>query len=176
MKHFILIFSLVILSQNVFSKTISSHFTASIEFNVYDNQEKDIIINEFSSIQKSMYRDIKNVEIISENDKLIFLISSENDLTLPVQKTTEVLIERLNGKVRTRGRSQLFKSNPIKSKPLASLEVATNSSRTSITSIHAKSIPFRELLREIRREIGTFSYLIPTSCANELITFDFYTN
>ncbi len=173
MKYFVLILFFFIISWTGFAKIPNSHFTASIEFTLNDSEVKKTIIKEFSLIQKN-YGDNNNFETISDNNMLIFFVTSENDLTLPIKKTTEILVERLNGKVQTHGKSKLFKTSFSTTHPIATLEVITDDSHTSIVSLLAKSIPFRELLKEIGREINNFSYVISGLCADELTNINFH--
>jgi hypothetical protein len=80
------------------------------------------------------------------------------------------MIGNLNGKIRTRGRTHFYRTALSDS---ATLDVIVDDSHTKIQSINAEAAPLREVLKELKTQIGSFSYLIPGECGEKPVEWSF---
>ena len=105
------------------------------------------------------------------NEVVLSLVSAE-DVREPMQVAVANMIEHLNGRVHTRGQSLFYKTSLMPTSG-GYLEVVVDDTQSKIRSIAAQSVPLRDLLKEVRIQMGALSYLIPGECAERLVDFSF---
>ena len=114
----------------------------------------------------------KRFEIRTVGNEVVFSLVTEEDMRQPMQEAVASMIQSLNGRVRARGRSQFYLTNREK-KAGGYLEVAVNDQHNRVRSISAQSVPLRDLLKELKSQLGELSYLIPGECADRLVDWSF---
>ncbi|MBM4316423.1 MAG: hypothetical protein FJ116_02960 [Deltaproteobacteria bacterium] len=123
-------------------------------------------LGNFSGLENSRY------EIKTSGNELVFFLTTNRDIRDPLQEAVSDIIGQLNGRVRARGRSMFYRT--ALSQPLGGyLEVVVDDSHTKVVSVAAQSVPFRDLLKELKNQLGVFSYLIPGECADRVIDWGF---
>lgn len=114
----------------------------------------------------------RQYEVKQNGNEVTFVMTTPEDMRTPMQQAVANIIEHLNGHVRARGRSMFYRTQL--SKPIGGfLEVTVDDSKTGIRSISAQSVPLRDLLKEIKSQIGSISYLVPGECAEQLVDWSF---
>jgi hypothetical protein len=103
---------------------------------------------------------------------VVFYVSGSNDLRQPMEKAVTQLIQSLNGRVRARGRTQFYRTS-LEQPGGGILEVRTDDSHSKIVSVSAQSVPLRDILKEIKAQVGGLSYLIPGECAEKLVDWSY---
>jgi hypothetical protein len=156
-----------------------TQFLSSIQMAVYEDsplltersqrlvrEQFDQRFNDFPGFENVRY------EIKTSGNELVFFLTSERDIRSPLQEAVSEMIGQLNGRVRARGRSMFYKT--ALSQPLGGyLEVGVDDSHSKVVSVSAQAVPFRDLLKELKNQIGGFSYLIPGECADRVIDWGF---
>jgi hypothetical protein len=114
----------------------------------------------------------KPYEVKTMGNEVVFYLSSDSDMQQPMQRAVSRIVERINGKVRTRGRSQFFRT--ALSQPVGGyLETVVNDSHTKIVSISAQSVSLRNLLKQLQAQLGSLSYMVPGECAERPVDWSF---
>ncbi len=111
-------------------------------------------------------------EIRTMGNEVVLSVVTDDDVRLPLQAAVANMIEHLNGRVHARGKSYFYRTSLAPAFG-GFLEVVADDSQTKIRSIAAQSVPLRDLLKEVRHQMGTLSYLIPGECAERLVDFSF---
>jgi len=114
----------------------------------------------------------KRFDIQTSGNEVVLYLVTQDDMRAPMQDAVASMIQSLNGRVRTRGRSQFYRTNREQS-PGGYLEVVVNDMHDRVRSISAQSVPLRDLLKELKSQLGDLSYLIPGECADRLVDWDF---
>lgn len=171
--------SLVGLSAFADSLSPETQFLSAIQMAVYE--ENPLLLERSQKIVRDQFDNrivafpgLENVryEIKSNGNELVFFLTSNNDIRDPLQNAVSEIIGQLNGRVRARGRSMFYKT--ALSQPLGGyLEVVVDDSHTKVVSVLAQAVPFRDLLKELKNQLGGFSYLIPGECAERIIDWGF---
>lgn len=157
----------------------NAQFTTTIQFAVQERtprllkRSQDLVIKEFSDLftswpefQGRAYR------VSTEGEEVVVFFTTSNDTRQPLERAMTQIIGNLNGRVRAHGRSQFYRTSL--SQPTGGLlEVIMDNSQRNILSISAQSVPFRDILKEIKAQSGNFSYLIPGRCAGQLVDWSF---
>lgn len=111
-------------------------------------------------------------EIKTSGNEIVFFLTSARDIRNPLQEAVSEIIGQLNGRVRTRGRSMFYKT--ALTQPLGGyLEVVVDDNHSKVVSVSAQAVPLRDLLKELKNQLGGFSYLIPGECADKMIDWGF---
>jgi hypothetical protein len=181
MKFFTLLFftSTLVFSSLADTAAPETQFLSSIQMAVYEDsplltersqrlvrEQFDQRFNDFPGFENVRY------EIKTSGNELVFFLTSERDIRSPLQEAVSEMIGQLNGRVRARGRSMFYKT--ALSQPLGGyLEVGVDDSHLKVVSVSAQAVPFRDLLKELKNQIGGFSYLIPGECADRVIDWGF---
>jgi hypothetical protein len=156
-----------------------TQFLSAIQMAVYE--DSPILTERSQSLVKTQFDNrlvtmpgLENLryEIKTTGNEVVFFVTSNHDIRDPLQEAVSDIIGQLNGRVRARGRSMFYKT--ALSQPLGGyLEVVVDDSHTKVVSVSAQAIPFRDLLKEIKNQLGGFSYLIPGECAERIIDWGF---
>ena len=111
-------------------------------------------------------------EVRNLGNEVIFFVSSNDDLRMPMQQVVSLLIETLNGRVRGRGRSFYYETS-LPQREGGFLEVVGGNSQTR--QVSAQGVPLRKILQELRAQswAGEWSYVIPGDCADQLVDWRF---
>jgi hypothetical protein len=111
-------------------------------------------------------------DVRTDGREVVFYMVTDDDTRVPMQRAVSSMIQRLNGKVRARGRS-LFYKTPMTPANGGYLDVGVDDSHTKILYTSAQGVPLRQLLKELKSQLGTLSYLIPGECADRPVDWDF---
>ncbi len=113
-------------------------------------------------------------EIRTVGNEVVLSLVTEDDVRAPMEMVVANMVEHLNGRAHIRGKSEAFfyKANLVPNSG-GFLEVVVDDSQTKIRSIAAQSVPLRDLLKEVRSQMGALSYLIPGECAERPVDFTF---
>ncbi|NBX68867.1 MAG: hypothetical protein EBR01_07895 [Proteobacteria bacterium] len=170
-----------LMSFNSFADSLNpeTQFLSAIQMAVYE--ENNLLLDRSQKIVRDRFDHgivsfpgLENVryEIKSNGNELVFLLTSNDDIRDPLQNAVSEIIGQLNGRVRARGRSMFYKT--ALSQPLGGyLEVVVDDSHTKVISVLAQAVPLRDLLKELKNQLGGFSYLMPGECADRMIDWGF---
>lgn len=157
-------------------------FLSSIQFAVHEStpqlmqRSQQIVQDEFANAFGT-YPELKGktYQIRQNGNEVFFFMTTDNDMRTPMQGAVAAMVEHLNGRVLARGKSMFYKA--AFSKPVDGyLEVTTDDTHSGILSIAAQSVPLRDVLKEIKAQVGSISYLIPGECAEQLVDWSFGEN
>ncbi|MFM8315167.1 MAG: hypothetical protein ACKOA8_12855 [Deltaproteobacteria bacterium] len=181
MKSFIVLFITTTITLPIFAEPATSEmqFLSAIQMAVYEDSplltersqklvrdQFDHRLIDFPGLEHMRY------EIKASGNELVFFLTSNQDIRDPLQEAVSEIIGQLNGRVRARGRSMFYRT--ALSQPLGGyLEVTVDDSHTKVISISAQGVPFRDLLKELKNQLGGFSYLISGECADRVIDWGF---
>ncbi|NBX92980.1 MAG: hypothetical protein EB120_04025 [Proteobacteria bacterium] len=174
----LLAFTGMFLSFHVFSQ-VPAHYISSIELNVREpsselmNRSQQLVVSAFKkSIELSPHLRGKQFKTQTVGPEVIFTLTSDSDLQVPVQEILSSMVEGLNGRVLAHGKSLFYRA--ALTQPLGGyLEVVMDDSHKQILAISAESVPLRDVLNEIRNQSGSMSYLISGDCAEKLVDWSF---
>jgi len=169
------------LGLNIFANSLTpeTQFLSAIQMAVYEDnpqlleRSQRVVRDQFDQ-RIIAYPGLENVryDIKTSGNELVFFLTSNDDIRDPLQNAVSEIIGQLNGRVRARGRSMFYKT--ALSQPLGGyLEVIVDDSHTKVISVSAQAVPFRDLLKELKNQLGSFSYLIPGECAERIIDWGF---
>lgn len=114
----------------------------------------------------------KRYEVRTTGNEVVLYLVTNDDMRAPMQHAVSSMIQNLNGRVRARGKSMFYRTSL--SQPVGGyLEVAVDDTHTKVRSISAQSVPLRDVLKELRTQLGSLSYLIPGECAERLVDWSF---
>src|SRR5688500_3711152 len=114
----------------------------------------------------------RRYEIRTTGNEVVFYLVTNDDMRAPMQQAVASMISNLNGRVRARGRSLFYRTTP--QRPIGGyLEVVVNDVHTKVRSIAAQSVLLRDVLKELRAQLGSLSYLIPGDCADRRVDWSF---
>ncbi len=114
----------------------------------------------------------KPFEIRTTGNEVVLYLVTNDDMRTPMQDAVSSMIQNLNGRVRARGRSQFYKTSREQAVG-GYLEVVVNDGHDRVRAISAQSVPLRDLLKELKTQLGELSYLIPGECADRLVEWNF---
>ena len=121
----------------------------------------------------------RSYEVRTQGNEVTLSLVTGEDIRPSMQQAVANIIEHLNGRVQARGRS-LFYRTSLSPESAGYLEVKVEEDAKTktkrIRSISAQSVPLRDLLKEIRFQMGALSYLIPGECAERLVDWNFGTD
>lgn len=154
-------------------------FLSSVELAVYESSPNllrrsqqlvvDQLTNAFDTWPELTGR---HYEVRTNGNEVVLFLTTNKDLRQPMQEAVANMIGNLNGRVRARGRSMFYKAELTK--PLGGyLEVTVDDTHSKILSVSAQSVTLRDLLKEIKTQVGSISYLIPGECAEQMVDWSF---
>lgn len=157
-------------------------FTTTIQFAVQENspqlthRSQNVVIDQFSKAFGAWPQLAERPYKVKTNGtEVVFFVSTPSDLRGPMQQMMADVIQHLNGRVRAKGRSQFFKTSL--EQPMGGfLEVIMTDDQKMIISLDAQSVPLRDILKEIKLQVGELSYLVPGDCARQLVDWHFGDN
>ncbi len=158
---------------------VPAQFMTTVQFAVQERtaglnrRGQQLVIDQFSDVFESWPEfEGRQYEVKMEGPEVVFYVTGTNDLRQPMQKAVTQLIQNLNGRVRARGRTQFYRTS-LEQAGGGLLEVRTDDSHSKIVSVSAQSVPLRDILKEIKTQVGGLSYLIPGECAEQLVDWSF---
>ncbi len=158
---------------------VPAQFMTTVQFSVQErtpmlNQRgQQLVVDEFSDVFEAWPEFTgKRYEVKMNGPEVVFYVTGSNDLRQPMEKAMAQLIQELNGRVRARGRTQFYRTS-FEQGGGGSLEVRTDDSHSKIVSVSAQSVPLRDILKEIKTQVGGLSYLIPGECAEQLVDWSY---
>jgi len=107
-------------------------------------------------------------------NEVIFYFVTPDDMRVPIQNAVYLWMGNIDGRVRGRGRTSFYRA-PLTQPLEASLETAVSDEKTKIVSITAQSAPLRDLLKQLKTQLRSFSYVIPGECADRKVDWNFAT-
>ena len=166
----------------LFAEVPRDQYLSSIQLAVYEQspellrRSQKIVLDRFHNTFES-WPEFKGreYEVKQNGNEITFIMTTPEDMRTPMQLAVSNIIEHLNGRVRARGKSMFYRTQFTKPSG-GYLEVTVDDSKTGILSISAQSVPLRDLLKEIKSQIGSISYLIPGECAEQLVDWSFGEN
>ena len=157
----------------------TDHFISTLQIAVHESnpfltdRSRQLVFRQVSDTMDSLPQlKAQKYELQTKGDEILFHFVSDSDIREPVQLAVAQIIGHLNGRVRARGRSRFYRTHFSES-PDVYLWVRLSDDRAHITSISAQAVPLRELLRELRLQLGELSYLIPGDCADRPVEWSF---
>lgn len=111
-------------------------------------------------------------ELQTSGNDVVFSMITDRDLRDPMQEALTSIIGKLSGRVRAKGKSLIYKA-ALGPQNGGYLEVALDPTRQKVRSIAAQSVPLRDVLKELRSQVGSLNYLIPGDCAEQLVDWSF---
>lgn len=114
----------------------------------------------------------RNHEIRTVGNEVVLSLVTDEDVRAPMQVAVANMIDHLNGRVYARGKSLFYKTSLAPTFG-GFLEVVVDDTQSKIRSIAAQSVPLRDLLKEVRMQMGALSYLIPGECAERPVDYTF---
>lgn len=188
---------------------LPQQFTSTVQLAVQEdnprliNRAQKLVIEQFASaLSTSPELRGKHYEVHTSGNQVVFYLLSNNDMRTPMQAAVANMIERLNGRVRARGRSLYYRTSWSPTSGAGYLDVVFDDTYTKVVSIAAQAVPLRDLLKEIKAQhrVGamaeaavptpndpatakpvaevkpepeSISYLIPGECAERLVDWNF---
>lgn len=154
-------------------------FLSSIELAVYESsplllrRSQQLVVDQFSQAFDTWPELTGHpYEVRTNGNEVVLFMTTHQDMRAQMQEAVANMIGNLNGRVRARGRSLFYKAELTK--PLGGyLEVTVDDTHSKILSVSAQSVTLRDLLKEIKTQVGSISYLIPGDCANQLVDWSF---
>lgn len=156
-----------------------AHFMSTLQLAIHETDPRLMLRSQRLALEQ-LHRGIeaspqlqgKRYEVRTSGNEVIFYLYTDQDMREPMQTAISDMIHGLNGRVRARGRSQFYRASA--QHPVGGyLEVAVNNTHTLVQSIAAQSVPLRDLLKEIKAQMGNVSYLIPGECADRQVDWNF---
>lgn len=154
----------------------SPHYLATIQFAVNESDPRRVP-EEQSRIRVYFIKTIEGwpqlkrqtIETRTVGNEVVFYLTSDSDIHVPMQEALNVFVRDMNGKLRLRGRAEVS----ALSEPMAGYQVEVDASRKRLEGATARSAPLLHLLKDVKRKLISFSYAIPGRCANTPVNWNF---
>ncbi len=157
----------------------NSQFMSAIQFAVQEPtpellmRSQGLVRQQFTkSLQNSPELAAVPFEMRTFGNEVVFYVMTPDDVAVPMQGALASMIQSLNGRVRSRGRSSFYATRPNEAVG-GYLETVVNDTHTHVMSINAQSVPLRDLLKQLKGQLGGLSYVIPGDCAEKRIDWSF---
>lgn len=159
--------------------TPQEQYLSSVEVAVHESsplllrRSQQLILDQFTQTFNTLPEFAgQSYEMRTNGNEVVLFLTTNKDMREPMQEAVANMIGTLNGRVRARGRSVFYKAELTK--PIGGyLEVTVDDTHSKIMSVAAQSVTFRDLLKEIKNQVGSISYLIPGECADQLVDWSF---
>lgn len=173
------VFLVVIIHSLALAQSPNAQFMSAIQFAVQEPspellvRSQGLVRQQFAqSLQNSEQLRMVPFEIRTFGNEVVFYVMTQDDVAVPMQGALTTMIQNLNGRVRTRGRSSFYATRPNEAVG-GFLETVVNDTHTHVMSIMAQSVPLRDLLKQLKGQLGSLSYVIPGECAEKRIDWSF---
>jgi hypothetical protein len=174
-------FLFLVSSVVAFADGTEARFVSAIQFAVQDaspeliQRSQGLVRSQFAQNLEELpaFRGMP-VEVRTFGNEIVFYLVTPSDVAVPMQYAVSSAIQELTGKVRMRGRSSIYLAK-LAHKPAQGgyLETVVNDKHSHIVSIRAQSVPLRDLLKQLKTQLGSFSYLIPGDCAEKRVDLNY---
>lgn len=162
-----------------FGDVPNSQFVSAVQFAVQDTSP-ELIQRSQVLVRQQFARNLEGIpafqdtpyEVRTFGNEVVFYLVTPRDVGVPMRSAVSSLIQDLTGKVRMRGRSSIYLTKLTQTRG-GYLETIVNDKHTHIMSILAQSVPLRDLLKQLKTQLGSFSYLIPGECAEKRVDLNF---
>jgi hypothetical protein len=162
-----------------FGDVPSSQFVSAVQFAVQDSSP-ELVQRSQVLVRQQFARNLELIpafhdtpyEVRTFGNEVVFYLVTPSDVGIPMKYAVSSLIQDLTGKVRMRGRSSVYLTKLAQPRS-GYLETIVNDKHTHIMSILAQSVPLRDLLKQLKTQLGSFSYLIPGECAEKRVDLNF---
>jgi hypothetical protein len=114
----------------------------------------------------------RKFDVHTSGNEVVFSVVTADDVRPQMQQAVASMIQRLNGRVQARGRSMFYRTS-LSPQMSGYLEVVVDDTHSKVRTIQAQGVPLRDLLKEIRFQLGSLSYLIPGECAQRPVDWSF---
>jgi len=167
------------LSASAVADAPQAQFISSVQMAVHE-KTPDLVVRSQKLVMDAFGRTFaqqpalrgKRFEIKTAGNQVVVFLTTEDDMRVPMQSVVARMVNQLNGRVYAKGRSAFYKTEYTQ--PFGGyLEVSVDDSHTKVLSIAAQAVPLRDLLKEIKNQMGTFSYLVPGKCADKELDWTF---
>lgn len=170
MKLAIFLFSsFVFASSEQFLTTV--HFAIREENPSLLERAQNLVLEQFSQTMGTHHSlSNRGYQVRTSGNEMILTLISGEDLRGPMQNAVSSMISSLNGKIQTRGGAHFYRTQ-LSGATGGILDIVTDESQ--ILTINAQSVPLRDLLKELKHQVGNFSYLIPGECGERFVDWNF---
>ncbi len=154
-------------------------FLTTLNFNIHEespellDRARNLVIDQFSTsmgLQTLLMN--RGYQVATRGNEIVLSVVSQDDLRDPMQTAVSSMIAQLNGRIQTRGGARFYRT-ALSQPTSGALEVVTDDSHSKIVEITAQSVPLRDLLKELKNQVGEFSYLIPGECSERFVEWNF---
>lgn len=155
------------------------HFVSAIQFAVHEPtlplvMRSQRLVKEKFVQSISGFPELAHVpyDVRVAGDEVVFYMMTASDMRALMQQAVAMMIQNLNGRVRAKGRTSFYRTELPQ--PFGGyLETEVNDARSGVVSVAAQNVPLRDLLAQLRDQLGGLSYLIPGECAERKVDWNF---
>lgn len=160
-------------------------FVSTVEFSIDENHPKllersrRMIIHELDGTLGAWpTARVPKRTLEAQGNQVIVSFVTLEDHRAQIHRDIDLITENLSGTVEMRGRARVFRTGnqPIEG---GYLEVSVDPKKLKVQSIRAQSVPFRDLLREIKWQLRNspstnhINYLLSEECAARRIDYHY---
>jgi hypothetical protein len=159
--------------------SVPTQFMTTVQFAVQEKtahltqRGQRLVIDQFSDVfESSPEFEGRRFEVKTNGPEVVFYVTAPNDIRQFMERAVTQVLPKLQDRVRIQGRLQFYRTSLEQSQG-GILEVRTDDTHSKIVSVSAQSVPLRDILKEIKAQVGGLSYLIPGECAEQLVDWSF---
>ncbi|MBI1860960.1 MAG: hypothetical protein HYR96_08585 [Deltaproteobacteria bacterium] len=154
-------------------------FLTTVQFSIHESspelleRARNVVIDQFGTAMglESMLAN-RGYQVRTNGNEVVLTLVSDVDLRNPMQSAVSQMIGHLNGRIHTRGGARFYRTG-LSLPTDGVLDVVTDNSHTKILMINAQGVALRDVLKELKNQVGTFSYLIPGECSERFVEWSF---
>lgn len=157
----------------------SSHFVSAIQFAVHENsgpllkRSQRLVRDKFvESVEAFPELTAVPYDVRVTGNEVVFYVMTPEDTRVMMQQAIAQMIQGLNGRVRAKGRTSFYKTD-LPQPSGGYLETLVNDAHSGVVSVVAHAVPLRDLLAQLRDQLGGLSYLVPGECADRKVSWEF---
>ena len=152
----------------------TAHFVSAVQFAIQEPQVKRAqrVVREKFAQSLGTVPQLENLpfDVRVAGNEVVFYVMTDADMNALIQQAMAMMIQNLD--VKSRGRLSFFRAEVPQ--PMGGyLETVVNDKKSGIISVSAQAVPLRDLLAQLRDQLGGLSYLIPGECGDKRVDWSF---
>lgn len=152
----------------------TAHFVSAVQFAIHEPQVKRAqrVVREKFAQSMGTIPQLEDLpfDVRVAGNEVVFYVMTDADMNALIQQAMAMMIQNLD--VKSRGRLSFYRAEVPQ--PMGGyLETVVNDKKSGIISVSAQAVPLRDLLAQLRDQLGGLSYLIPGECGDKRVDWRF---
>lgn len=156
-----------------------ARFASTVQLAIHEpnaalmKRAQNLVIQEFErNVQTVPELKAARMTVQKNGNEVVFSLLTNEDMRMPMRQVLMHMIDNLNGRVGARGRTSFYRT-AFSTPPEAKYTVTVHDPEKRTVYIDAAQAPLIDLLQDMRRQMPSFSYIIPQECALRRVYWTF---